>query len=139
MKKNVFNGITFPPNRPFIKPHEFADGHTLRILRRTIKEARDVEVGFLLTFGPKGVFWQARPTCYGSPGACCTRHAAFAEIPHAVVHNHPGVEGNNLFPSNSDIEVAQRIANDGVAYYITDNAVSVVRVVIPLCVAWMYR
>jgi ATP-dependent DNA helicase DinG len=51
--------------------------------------------------------------------------AAEAEV---AIHNHPS---GDLRPSDADLEVASVLGNAGTAFYIVDNAVERVRVVVP--------
>jgi ATP-dependent DNA helicase DinG len=45
----------------------------------------------------------------------------------AVIHNHPG--GSPLGPSRADLAIASRLGDEGIGFYIVDNAVDEVYVV----------
>lgn len=50
-----------------------------------------------------------------------------AKMADVVIHNHPS---GYLTPSSADLEIAARLANSGLAFYIVNNAVSEIYVVI---------
>ncbi len=87
-----------------------ADGNEVFILGR-LADAKVVEIRVL-----------ARGNRLAAP--------AILRVPRAgevVIHNHPSGE---LMPSDQDLEVASTLGNDGIGFYIVDNAVARAYVVV---------
>ena len=47
----------------------------------------------------------------------------------AVIHNHPGTRPPDLGPSRADLAIASRLGDEGIGFYIVDNAVDEIYVV----------
>jgi ATP-dependent DNA helicase DinG len=91
-----------------------------------IDEAGGNEVFFIGRLGDGGLVDEVEVHCRGSAEAV----PALLGVPRAgevVLHNHPSGE---LQPSHADLSLASRFGQDGIAFFIVDNAVEAVYVVV---------
>ncbi len=101
-------------------------------LRRAIAEADGNEVFFLASrSGPPspasdGPFEAVRPVCRGNAHAVPAL-LQVAQAGEAVIHNHPS---GQLAPSDADLSLASRYGQDGVAFFIVNNAATEVYCVV---------
>lgn len=95
------------------------------LLREAISAARGNEVFFLCST-EDGVVTSVRPLARGNESAvpAIVQMARFGDV---VIHNHPS---GNLTPSNADISVASGLASSGIGFYIVNNRVSEIYVVV---------
>lgn len=98
----------------------------LQVLRLTIEEAQGNEVFFLGTTGENGVLQEVDPLARGNDTAvpALLRVASPGDV---ILHNHPS---GRLVPSEADLELASHYGNQGVGFYIVNNAVDQVYVVV---------
>ena len=97
-----------------------------QILRLTIEEAQGNEVFFLGTTDETGVLQEVDPLARGNDSAV----PALLQVASAgdvILHNHPS---GRLVPSEADLELAAHYGNQGVGFYIVNNAVDDVYVVV---------
>ncbi|MXZ34050.1 MAG: DEAD/DEAH box helicase [Acidobacteria bacterium] len=98
----------------------------LRILRFTIQEAQGNEVFFLGTTDETGVLQEVDPLARGNDSAvpALLQVASQGDV---ILHNHPS---GHLVPSEADLELAAHYGNQGVGFYIVNNSVDKVYVVV---------
>ena len=98
----------------------------LRILRFTIQEAQGNEVFFLGTTDETGVIQEVDPLARGNDSAvpALLQVASQGDV---ILHNHPS---GHLVPSEADLELAAHYGNQGVGFYIVNNSVDRVYVVV---------
>lgn len=96
------------------------------LLRRTIEEARGNEVFFLAKPNEEGVVVEVTPLARGNDSAvpALLQVATQGDV---VIHNHPS---GYLDPSAADVSLASEYGNQGVGFYIINNAVDEVYVVV---------
>ncbi len=95
-------------------------------IREAIDEAGGNEVFFIGRLGERGLVTDVEVTCRGSRDAV----PALLDRPRngdVVLHNHPS---GQLAPSDADLALASRYGQDGVGFYIVDNAVASIYVVV---------
>ena len=98
----------------------------LRILRFTIQEAQGNEVFFLGTTDETGVLQEVDPLARGNDSAVPAL-LQVASPGDVILHNHPS---GHLVPSEADLELAAHYGNQGVGFYIVNNSVDKVYVVV---------
>ena len=97
------------------------------MLRATIAEYDGSEVFFVGRTDADGVVIDVEACAFGNENAVpVIEH--MARPGNIVIHNHPG---DDLRPSQPDIEIASRFGNIGVGSYIIDNAAQQVRIIVP--------
>jgi ATP-dependent DNA helicase DinG len=104
---------------------ELVSDNCITLLRDSISAARGNEVFFLCST-VDGLVTSARPLARGNESAvpAIVNLARFGDV---VIHNHPsGV----LNPSNEDISAASSLADRGIGFYIVNNHVSDIYVVV---------
>jgi len=109
-----------------MKPlNELVSENCISILRGAISAASGNEV-FFLCATEDGVVTSARPLARGNDSMvpAIVQLARFGDV---VIHNHPS---GGLAPSNADISVASSLASSGIGFYIINNKVSDVYVVV---------
>jgi ATP-dependent DNA helicase DinG len=96
------------------------------LLRRTIEEVRGNEVFFLAKPNAEGVVVEVTPLARGNDSAV---PALLQVTTHGdiVIHNHPS---GHLVPSSADVSLASEYGNQGVGFYIVNNQVDDVYVVV---------
>jgi len=107
-----------------IEDHFIQD--VLEYMRREIRSSKDREVFFVCNTDLNGMVQSANVEARGNA------HAVPAIVdrclPHdVVVHNHPG---GNLSPSDADLSVASHLGNSSVGFYIINNEVDDLYVVV---------
>ncbi len=95
-------------------------------LRCTIQEAQGNEVFFLGTADDSGCLQEVLPLARGNDSAvpALLQVASQGDV---ILHNHPS---GRLVPSAADLEVASSYGNRGVGFYIVNNTVDQVYVVV---------
>ncbi|MCI0419971.1 MAG: DEAD/DEAH box helicase, partial [Acidobacteria bacterium] len=96
------------------------------LLRRTIDEARGNEVFFLAKPNEHGVVVEVTPLARGNDAAV----PALLQVTtpgDVVIHNHPS---GYLTPSSADVGLASEYGNQGVGFYIINNTVDDIYVVV---------
>jgi len=95
-------------------------------LRQTIEEARGNEVFFLAKPNEEGVVVEVTPLARGNDSAvpALLQVAIQGDV---VIHNHPS---GYLIPSAADVGLAAEFGNQGVGFYIINNAVDDIYVVV---------
>ncbi len=103
----------------------FSDG-ALDTLRGTVQDAHGNEVFFLGTADDSGRLQEVLPLARGNDSAvpALMQVASQGDV---IVHNHPS---GRLVPSAADLEVASCYGNRGVGFYIVNNSVDQVYVVV---------
>ena len=103
----------------------FSD-QALQVLRSTIQEAQGNEVFFLGTTDETGVLQEVDPLARGNDSAvpALLQVASQGDV---ILHNHPS---GQLTPSEADLEAASHYGNLGVGFYIVNNSVDQVYVVV---------
>ncbi len=88
-------------------------------MRQEITDAGGNEIFFLGRTDESGIVVEVEPLARGSRDAVAAIIIAvsFGDV---VIHNHPS---GNLTPSSPDLEIASILGNQGVGFYIVDNAV----------------
>ncbi len=96
------------------------------VMRAAIAEANGREILFIGHTNQNDVVTKVDVLARGSEAsvAAVTQFAAYGDV---AIHNHPG---NNLEPSDADVEVASLAACSGVASYIVNNDVNDVYVLV---------
>jgi ATP-dependent DNA helicase DinG len=95
-------------------------------LRDAIADAGGNEVTFLATLDERSRVAEVRVLARGNRQAV----PALLQLPRAgeiLIHNHPS---GALVPSDADLRVAAALGNNGVGFYIVDNAASAVYAVV---------
>lgn len=103
-------------------------------LRGEIAQALGREVFFIGQAGRGGVVESVTALARGNEYSVPAIHAT-ARPGDVVIHNHPSAKGEaaDLRPSDADLSIATGFGNNGVGFYIIDNAADhVYRVVEPL-------
>src|SRR5436309_11237807 len=95
-------------------------------MRQTIQEARGNEVFFLAKLDEKRMAGEIIPLARGHDSAVPALMQVAGQG-DAVIHNHPS---GCLDPSSADLSVASELGNRGVGFYIVNNAVDDVYVVV---------
>ncbi len=98
----------------------------LQVLRFTIQEAQGNEVFFLGTTDESGVLQEVDPLARGNDSAVPAL-LQVASPGKVILHNHPS---GHLVPSDADLELASHYGNQGVGFYIVNNSVDQVYVVV---------
>ncbi len=99
---------------------------TIESLRSYIEDNRGNEITFLGTLDSDGMVVRVEPLTRGNIDSAPA--LLRIEGPGVVlIHNHPS---GNLTPSDADIQVASSLGNNLVGFYIIDNEVSLVNVVV---------
>ncbi|MEW5974510.1 MAG: helicase C-terminal domain-containing protein [Acidobacteriota bacterium] len=95
-------------------------------LKETIEDAKGNEVFFLCSTDERGLIDEATPLARGNDSAvpALLQVASQGDV---IVHNHPS---GYLVPSSADVTIASEYGNRGVGFYIIDNAVREVYVVV---------
>lgn len=88
-------------------------------MRQEIAEAGGNEIFFLGRTDESGIVVAVEPLARGSRDAV-TAIIIAVSFGDVVIHNHPS---GNLTPSSPDLEIASVLGNQGVGFYIVDNAV----------------
>lgn len=96
------------------------------LLRRTIEDARGNEVFFLAKPDEHGVVSEVIPLARGNDSAVPALMQVTAQG-DVIIHNHPS---GHLIPSSADISLASEYGNQGVGFYIINNAANNVYVVV---------
>ena len=106
-------------------PDLFSD-EVLQVLRSTIQEAQGNEVFFLGTTDDKGLLREVDALARGNDSAvpALLQVASQGDV---ILHNHPS---GRLVPSEADLEAASHYGNLGVGFYIVNNSVDQVYVVV---------
>ena len=101
-------------------------GQALAVLRATIQEAKGNEVFFLANTDERGVVQEITPLARGNDSAvpALMQVASQGDV---ILHNHPS---GHLTPSQADVGVASEFGNKGVGFYIVNNPVDEVYVVV---------
>lgn len=95
-------------------------------MRRDVEEAGGNEVFWVGRIGADGLVAEAEVGARGNEDSVVVNRSAAREG-HVLVHNHPG---GNLSPSRADQSVAAHSSDSSLGFYIVDNAVSEVYVVV---------
>lgn len=95
-------------------------------MRTAVKLAGGREVCFVCTLDAQGVMQTARVVSRGGIASVLAL-PGIAERGEMLVHNHPS---GDLSPSESDMDIAARLHDDGVGFGIIDNAASSLYVVV---------
>ncbi len=106
--------------------HDYIAPNAREAMAEAIEDAGGNEVFFIGRLGDEGLLDEVEVHCRGSAEAV----PALLGVPRAgevVLHNHPSGE---LQPSDADLSLASRFGQDGVAFYIVDNAVDAIYVVV---------
>ncbi len=88
-------------------------------LRQEIEEAGGREVLCTGKVDSEGRVVSVQAVAHGNETAVPALYP-YMERGDVVIHNHPG---GRLFPSDADIGVASRLGNEGIGFFIIDNAV----------------
>ena len=106
-------------------PDLFSD-EALQVLRSTIQEAQGNEVFFLGTTEDNGLLREVDPLARGNDSAvpALLQVASYGDV---ILHNHPS---GRLTPSEADLKAASHYGNLGVGFYIVNNSVDQVYVVV---------
>jgi len=98
----------------------------LAALRTTIQEAKGNEVFFLANTDDRGIIQEITPLARGNDSAvpALMQVASQGDV---ILHNHPS---GHLIPSQADVGVASEFGNKGVGFYIVNNPVDDVYVVV---------
>ncbi|MCC6548377.1 DEAD/DEAH box helicase family protein [Candidatus Sumerlaeota bacterium] len=91
-----------------------------------ISLAGSVEVFFIAKRGEGGLIEEVESHAYGTDD-CVPAITARAKPGDVLIHNHPG---GNLLPSEADMGIASAMGNEGIGFYIIDDACSRCRVVV---------
>jgi len=104
---------------------ELVSNNCIALIHDAISSARGNEVFFLCS-AEDGIVTSARPLARGNDSMvpAIVQLAKFGDV---VIHNHPT---GALTPSNADISVASSLASSGIGFYIVNNAVSDIYVVV---------
>jgi ATP-dependent DNA helicase DinG len=93
---------------------------TAEYLRSQIEDAEGQEVLFVGSVGEEGLVEGVTATARGHDSAAPALFP-FMEKGDVVIHNHPsGV----LSPSDADLQIATRLGNQGIGFYLVNNEVS---------------
>lgn len=105
--------------------HELISDDCVTILRDAVSGAKGNEV-FFLGSAENGIVSTVRPLARGNESQvpAITRMSRFGDV---VIHNHPS---GNLTPSNADLSVASSLAGNGIGFYIVNNPVNDIYVVV---------
>lgn len=122
MTSSPFN----PYNVPSVKTlTELISDNCVSLLRDAISAAKGNEVFFLCST-EDGIVTSAKPLARGNESTvpAIVQLARFGDV---VIHNHPS---GGLTPSNADISVASGLASSGIGFYIVNNKVTDIYVVV---------
>jgi len=106
--------------------HKLVSTPAAAFLRNTIREARGNEVFFLAKPDESGVVVEVTPLARGNDLAV----PALLQVTSpgdVVIHNHPS---GHLTPSAADVSLASEYGNQGVGFYIINNAADDIYVVV---------
>jgi ATP-dependent DNA helicase DinG len=100
----------------------------IEAIREAIAEAGGNEVFLVGVAGADGLVESVTVGARGSDEAVpvLRPHLSGGD---AVIHNHPGTAPPDLSPSRADLAIAARLGDEGIGFYIVDNAVDDVYVV----------
>ena len=96
-------------------------------MREIIAEYGGVEVFFVGRVGENSIVEEAEPLAFGNQDAVPVIERLVSPG-NVVLHNHPS---GGLEPSQEDVALAARFGTSGVGSYIIDNAVKLIRVIVP--------
>lgn len=107
-------------------PSKYLTSWTIEALRDHIREAEDREVYLVGSTNHKKIVETVTVFARGNATSvpAITHAAKFGDV---VIHNHPS---GLLEPSPADIQVASDLGNNGVGFYIINNAVTDIYVVV---------
>ena len=107
---------------------QYFTDEVIQIMKKAIKEASGNEVFFTGEMNKDGIIIKVK---VGARGKDNTVPVNFTDIRNdkaaVLIHNHPG---GNLTPSNADLSVAEFAAENSKGFYIINNQVSEIYVVI---------
>jgi len=106
--------------------HDLISGSAIQTVQATIQEAKNNEVFFLARANEHKVIQEVMPLARGNDSAVAAlmQVASQGDI---IIHNHPS---GILTPSNADLRLASEYGNMGVGFYIVNNRVDDVYVVV---------
>jgi len=106
--------------------HQLMAAGAIDILRSTIQDAGGNEVFFLAGTDERGIIQEVTPLARGNDSAvpALMQVAAQSDV---IIHNHPS---GHLTPSQADVGIASEYGNQGVGFYIINNGVDQVYVVV---------
>ncbi len=93
---------------------------TAEYLRQQIDDAGGQEVLFVGSVNEEGMVERVTATARGHDSAAPALYP-FMEKGEVVIHNHPN---GLLSPSDADLQVATRLGNQGIGFYLVNNEVS---------------
>ena len=102
-----------------MKSGERLDIEVIRRMREAIADADGNEVLFVGSFGESGLVEEIQEAARGDDSAAPALYP-FMERGEVVIHNHPS---GLLKPSSADLQVAGKLGNQGVGFYLIDNEV----------------
>lgn len=111
---------------PPAKIKSYLSDEAIAFMRHHIQEARGNEVFFVGKLNGRGVVESAQVVARGNKNMV----PAIMSVVHtgdAVIHNHPS---GALQPSNADAGIASELGNEAVAFYIVNNFVDDIYVVV---------
>src|SRR5258706_12903000 len=106
--------------------HKLVSASAAEVLRDTIRQAQGNEVFFLAKPDEQGVVAEVTPLARGNDSAV----PALLQVTgpgDVVIHNHPS---GYLTPSAADVSLASEYGNQGVGFYIINNEVDDIYVVV---------
>lgn len=122
VKKEMALNLTHTPS----KINSYLSDEAIAYMRHHILEARGNEVFFVGKVNSKGVVDSAQVVARGNknmvPAIISAVHTG-----DAVIHNHPS---GTLQPSHADTGIASELGNESVAFYIVNNRVDDIYVVV---------
>lgn len=105
---------------------QYMEKSVMEVIAREIAKAAGNEVFFVGNTDLGGKILQVEAVARGNDSAAPALLNRC--LPHdVVIHNHPG---GDLTPSDADLNVASRLGNSSVGFYILDNAVEALYVVV---------
>ena len=96
-----------------------------------IKDYEGGEIFFGCTINQEGIITDAESICHGSDDSVLAPYDLVKKF-NAILHNHPS---GNIKPSEQDLYYAEYLQNEGIGFFIVDNDVQKLNIIVPPIVA----
>lgn len=96
-------------------------------IKTSITDYQGGEIFFGCKVNETGIIYEVTAICFGNDTAVLAPYE-IAKNFNAILHNHPS---GNIQPSDNDLYVASSLQNEGIGFFIVDNKVNKLNIVVP--------
>ncbi len=96
-------------------------------IEKIISDYNGGEIFFGCKFDDEEKIIDIEPVCYGNENAVLAPYEIASRY-NAILHNHPG---NNLMPSENDLNYASYLSREGIGFFIINNKATNINVIVP--------